>query len=380
MSSPAAPSTHTPRVDQLHQLVAQRALSALICSAPETIAYVGGTFIATQTLVPDRLAFLIATRDGSMSLFVCNVEEALVRAESFIERIDTYVEFQQEPILALIDVLQRSGSTSGRIGVQASRLSGRSLDLLRLGLPRAEFIPLDEEIAATQLIKEPHEVEALASAAGTIENAIQAAVRMAEPGINERVLAAAIVKTIVDAGGIPMLVELGSGERGLLVHVEPADRIMQPGELFHLDITARFSSGFIGDIARTGVVGQPSADQDGFFAGVRDAERAVFELVEPGRPARDLYLGCKREFERRSLPFWPPHIGHGLGIGLHEEPLLHEANETALSEGMVLSIEPCLIIEERRELYAVEDLVLVTSDGHRLLSTPQDHLLRLPRP
>ena len=47
---------------------------------------------------------------------------------------------------------------------------------------------------------------------------------------------------------------------------------------------------------------------------------------------------------------------------------------------MVLSIEPCLVIDDRRELYTVEDLVLVTSDGHRLLSIPQDGLLYLPPP
>jgi len=196
----------------------------------------------------------------------------------------------------------------------------------------------------------------------------------------ERALAAAIVGSVVEAGGVPMIVELGSGERGLLVHVEPEDRVMQPGELFHLDITARFASGFLGDIARTGVVGEPSADQERLFAGIHDAQLAVFELVEPGRSARDLYRRCRLEFERRSLPFWPPHIGHGIGIGLHEEPLLHDANVTALAEGMVLSIEPALVVEERRELYAVEDLVLVTSDGHRLLSAPQDRLLTLPAP
>jgi Xaa-Pro aminopeptidase len=378
--STGAPERLTARVDQLHQLVVERDLSALVCSAPETIAYVSGTYITTQGLVPDRLAFLIATRDSRMSLLVCNIEEALVRAESWVEYIDCYVEFERDPTLALIDVLERSGSGSGRIGVQAGRLSGRSLDRLRRELPRAEFLPLDADIAAIQLTKEPDEIEALAAAAGTIQRAIEGAVGTADPGISERGLAVAIINVIAEAGGIPMILELGAGERGVLVHVEPTDRVMQPGELFHVDIAARFPSGFIGDIARTGVVGEPSADQEILFAELRDAQRAVFELVQPGRPARDLYRRCRQEFERRSLPFWPPHIGHGLGIGLHEEPLLHEANGTALIEGMVLSIEPCLVIDDRRELYTVEDLVLVTSDGHRLLSIPQDGLLSLPPP
>ena len=126
MISTGAPERLTARGDRLHQLVVERDLSALVCSAPETIAYVAGTYITTQGLVPDRLAFLIATRDSRMSLLVCNIEEALVRAESWVEYIDCYVEFERDPTLALIDVLERSGSGSGRIGVQAGRLSGRS--------------------------------------------------------------------------------------------------------------------------------------------------------------------------------------------------------------------------------------------------------------
>jgi Xaa-Pro aminopeptidase len=380
MISTGASERLTARVGQLHRLVVERDLSALVCSAPETIAYVAGTYIATQTLVPDRFAFLIVTRNRRVSLLVCNIEEALVRAESWIEHIDSYVEFERDPSLALIDVLERNDPGSGRVGVQAGRLSARCLDLLRRELPRAEFLPLDADIAAIQFTKEPREIEALAAAAGTIQRAIEDAVGTADPGITERGLAVTIMNVIAEAGGVPMLLELGSGERGLLVHVEPADRVMQLGELFHVDIAARFPSGFIGDIARSGVVGQPSADQEALFAGLREAQLAVFELVQPGRPARDLYRRCRQEFERRSLPFWPPHIGHGLGIGLHEEPLLHEANETPLDEGMVLSIEPCLAIEERRELYAIEDLVLVTSEGHELLSTPPDRLLSLSPP
>ncbi len=147
------------------------------------------------------------------------------------------------------------------------------------------------------------------------------------------------------------------------------------GELFHLDVMARFASGFVGDIARTGVVGEPSSEQRALFVALRDVQAAIFNLVEPGRPARELFVHCRREFERRSLPFWPPHIGHGLGVGLHEEPHLHGANPMTLKEGMVLSIEPCLVMEERCELYVVEDLVLVTGAGHKLLSSPQDELL-----
>ena len=127
MTTAAASAGLVARLHRLHELVATRELSAVVCSAPETIAYLGGAYIATQTLVPDRLAFLVASRDGRTSLLVCNVEEGLVRARSPLEDIDHYVEFEQDPTAALIELLESGGSSSGRIGIQAAKSAIRSV-------------------------------------------------------------------------------------------------------------------------------------------------------------------------------------------------------------------------------------------------------------
>ena len=85
----------------------------------------------------------------------------------------------------------------------------------------------------------------------------------------------------------------------------------------------------------------------------------------------------RKEFERRRMDFIMPHIGHGIGIGIHEFPLLQPSNDTPLEPGMVVTIEPMYRDYDRGECYHVEDLVLVTEYGHRLLTQPQERLLRV---
>ena len=66
-----------------------------------------------------------------------------------------------------------------------------------------------------------------------------------------------------------------------------------------------------------------------------------------------------------------------MGIGLHEFPMLEPGNDIELKAGMVLNIEPMVVLEARQEAYHTEDLAEVTAHGPRLLTPPQQRLLRI---
>ena len=61
------------------------------------------------------------------------------------------------------------------------------------------------------------------------------------------------------------------------------------------------------------------------------------------------------------------HIGHGIGLGLHEHPMLNPAADEVLAPGMVLCIEPAHYDEDVAG-YHIEDLVVVTEDGAEVLT------------
>ena len=179
------------------------------------------------------------------------------------------------------------------------------------------------------------------------------------------------------AGGVPTFLVFATGERTLQAHPEAASAPFEPGSLWRIDVGARFDNVINSDLARTGVVGEPSPEQEDILTALRACQSAGYAAIEPGRPAKDVFEAVKAEFGRQGIDFWMPHVGHGLGIGLHEAPLLEPRNETPLETGMVLNVEPMARIHDRNECYHVEDLAEVTEDGFRLLTKPQDSLIRI---
>jgi Xaa-Pro aminopeptidase len=125
------------------------------------------------------------------------------------------------------------------------------------------------------------------------------------------------------------------------------------------------------------VVGEPTSEQEEIMVKLRATQDAGFAAIEPGRPASEVFEAVRAEFARQGLPFFMPHIGHGLGIGLHEFPMLEPQNHTPLEVGMVLNVEPMVVFRDQAECYHTEDLALVTPDGRELLTKPQDALIRI---
>lgn len=81
-------------------------------------------------------------------------------------------------------------------------------------------------------------------------------------------------------------------------------------------------------------------------------------MFAPGVTAKELYTLCKDKCTALGLNFACPHIGHSLGIGLHEFPMLSPKEDFALEENMVFNIEP--IIRQNGRMFHQEDLVQVT--------------------
>jgi Xaa-Pro aminopeptidase len=163
----------------------------------------------------------------------------------------------------------------------------------------------------------------------------------------------------------------------MLAHPEGAGTPLQAGQVWRTDVGARFEGGILSDIARCGVVGPPDAAQRAAFALLRDAQRAAFAAIAPGRRAADVYLAARECLRAGGHDLEIPHVGHGIGIGPHEAPILHPGNEHPLLPGMVINVEPILFHQDRREAYHTEDLVLVTDDGCLPLTTPQAELLEV---
>src|SRR5450759_1962430 len=360
MSSTLSRTTTATKIERLRRLMESRGLDAIVVSSYQNVSYFGGTTVMTQVNLPDRLGFLIARRDGAATLLFCNIEISQVRTQTDIEDIREYVEFAQDPTAELAKLLRKLGLSGASVGLDARRLPAASMATLQAELPGLEVVPIDDEIELAQSVKEPGEIETLERAAKATLAALEDGIKRLPPGCTERQASSRIYLNLMEIGGMPLFMVFASGDRTMQAHPESLSVPMLRGTIWRIDFGARFAGGINSDLARTGVVGEPTAEQEATLKALRATQDAGFKAIEPGRPAKEVFFAVRDEFKRQGLPFSMPHIGHGMGIGLHEFPMLQPACDIRLEVGMVLNIEPMTLLAERAEGYHTEDLAAVT--------------------
>ncbi|MCR4397963.1 MAG: Xaa-Pro peptidase family protein [Firmicutes bacterium] len=343
-------------------------LDAAVAVSPENFYYTTGSYLVTQRSLRERLAMAVFPGAGEPAVIVCGIEESFTRQTSRHPDIRTYVEFAENPVEVLGEVLREKGVSRGRVGIETHYLSWHYALALQRACPDAEFVDCSELFFGLRARKLPHEVERLEFAARSTLAAMQAGMQSLRPGDRERDLAARLKHQLIDSGAdeVGFLV-LGTGPRSSIAHPIPGETPFRSGDAIKIDMGGLYG-GYYSDVARTFGFGRPDPRKKDRYRRLAEIHRSVIDLVRVGARFCDLFEFCKGQFARHGLSFHMPHIGHGLGVELHERPVVEPTNTGLVEEGMVINIEPIFFDPEDGSGYHIEDLVLVTAQGPRVLT------------
>lgn len=167
-----------------------------------------------------------------------------------------------------------------------------------------------------------------------------------------------------------------SGKNSSLPHGVPTNKVVEQGDFITMDFGA-VVNGYRSDMTRTVAVGTVSDEQKRVYDTVLAAQNAAFDAILPGatccdvdKAARDLidiagYNGC-----------FGHGLGHSVGIDIHENPSFSPRCKTVLKEGMIMTVEPGIYLENRFGV-RIEDMVCITSDGFENLTKSEKNLIIL---
>ncbi len=348
-------------------------LDAFVAHSYVNVSYLSKANIFTQKLIPDRLALILWPRDSEPVLILCSIEEVAARRDSLISDIRTYVEHKESPIKVLAETVRERKLGEKRIGFEENALTANYYnELLRL-LPEANFVGCDKDLARMRMVKDDHEIQHIKEITLITDRAIAAACRSAQPGTSEREIAHCLREFLYENGAVEishMIVSVGDNVRD--VHHLPGDARVRKGDSVHVDAGAKFGN-YFSDLGRMAVVGAPTQEQLESYRLVWESVQNIIDGTRPGVRAKDLYAIYKTDSMRHKLfdERLCPHVGHGLGVELHEAPILEPLNEEELRPGMVLAIE----VAHRAlsgHIYHTEDLVYVTGKGSEVISRSRD--------
>ena len=239
-------------------------------------------------------------------------------------------------------------------------------------------------IAEMRMIKDAGEVERIRASASMLTEVAESAFRAVQPGVSELKVARLINESLSRVGFDRVAFDtiVASGPNSALPHHHPGKRCFEVGDLVVLDFGGVLD-GYCCDLTRTVSVGQPGPEAKRVYSAVHAAQQAAIQMVRPNVSTVDVDSAARLVLQSNGLGEAFSHgTGHGLGLEVHELPRVtkvhSDANklEVLLKPGMVFTIEPGAYIPGWGGV-RIEDDVLVTNDGHSMLTAVTRDLINL---
>lgn len=245
--------------------------------------------------------------------------------------------------------------------------------LRRSGL---ELLPTTGVVLCLRAVKEPAELETIRRAARILSDVYERLAHEDVVGRTERELAWWFEQAVREEGAhelaFPAIV--ASGPNAALPHHHAGDRKIEAGDVVLVDAGAQLD-GYCSDCTRTFATGPLPEELRRAYATCRAAQEAALAAVAVDADAKDLDAIAAREVSAGG--FEVRHgLGHGVGLEVHELPVLRPEAEGSLAAGNVVTIEPGTYLPGLGGV-RIEDLVIVTDDGPEVLTSFTKELLTL---
>jgi Xaa-Pro aminopeptidase len=285
--------------------------------------------------------------------------------------------WEREIVQELLEAAAKGLPTDGplRLGFDDDHMSVKQhTRLSRLVPDTVELVPAGGLIEDLRMIKDAEEIERIRAAALLADAALEVVLGRGLAGRTERDVALDLETELrrMGAQGASFPSIIASGAHGALPHAVPRDVEIAEGVLVTIDWGAQLD-GYASDCTRTYATGAISDRDRDVYELVQRAQAAGLAAVRPGPAGKEVDAVARAIIDEAGHAEHFGHgLGHGVGMEVHEGPRLSRQGDLALAAGQVVTVEPGVYLPGEVGV-RIEDLVVVTEDGHDVLSTlPKD--------
>ena len=217
------------------------------------------------------------------------------------------------------------------------------------------------------IIKTKEEIEKLKKAAILGDNCFEYICSIIKPGMTEIEIAKKIDDFFMNNGatGTSFDTIVGAGKNSAQIHSTPTNYIIQEKDIILFDFGCVLD-GYCSDMSRTVFVGGITDKQKEIYNLVKEAHKNAVNKVQINDLAK-VVDGYGRSNIQNAGYDYAHALGHGVGVEVHEAPLISYRSEDILKENMVFTIEPGIYLENEFGV-RIEDTGILTKDGMELFS------------
>jgi len=343
-----------------------RGVDAMLVTDIRNIRYLtgftGGS--ACLAVTPRRLTLVTDARYADRAQAVLTAAEVPARIEITRDR-------QREAVVAAVGNARRVALEADTITWSTQRLYANEW------LPGRELVPTAGLVERLRFVKDEGELARMRAAAAMADRVLTDLKSTLDEGPTEQDFRDLLDDQMRLLGSeepaFPTIV--ASGPNAALPRPRASHRVIAEGDLVVIDFGGTVD-GYRSDLSRTFMVGDVPRDVRALYDLVLEAQSAAVEGVHDGAAAADVDGACRSIAEAAGRGGQFTHsTGHGVGLVIHEHPLLSRTSADILSTGEVLTVEPGVYVPGIGGV-RIEDLVTVTARGCELLT----HTTKTPAP
>jgi Xaa-Pro aminopeptidase len=269
-----------------------------------------------------------------------------------------------------VDHMKKAGMNPKRIATEFGFLPYDASQVLRAAFPNADWVDALYVMERQRLKKSAAELKMLKFASEAVLDAMMATIVKTKPGTTK----ADTVETLRREETLRGLTfEYCLITAGTSLNRAPSDQRWEKGDIMSIDSGGNYH-GYIGDICRMAIQGEPDAELNELLAEVESVQRAAFKAVKSGALGSDIYAAAKPLVAKSKHHNHMEFLAHGLGLVSLEAPRLtdrgpvpYPADDAGipLEEGAVISVETT-VLHPSRGFIKLEDTVVVTDKGHEV--------------
>jgi Xaa-Pro aminopeptidase len=350
---------HLHRREKLRRLVRKIEVQALLVTNESNVTYLTGfTGDSSSLWVPasGRDILLTDTRYTTQLADECPGLELVVRNAS------------QTPLDPVVRVIKKCKVAN--VGIESDTMTVGLAAKIIEKLPKVTLVRTESLVEDLRAIKDTREIDEIRQAIWYAQRGFEILRASLRPEQTEREIANQLEFNLRKLGAracaFPPIV--GVGPRAALPHGRPSE--VRIGESDHVLIDwGALGRLYRSDLTRVLVTARISPKLQRVYGVVLKAQQAGIDAIRPGAIAKDVDAAARKVIADAGFTRYFGHgLGHGIGLDIHEAPALRPTSDTVLQPGMVITVEPGIYIPDWGGV-RIEDNVLVTKDGHEVLTS-----------
>ncbi len=267
-----------------------------------------------------------------------------------------------------VEHLAKIGAGGARIGIEPGFLPADAQAVLAARLGGARFVDATGVLERLRAVKTPAELAKLRQGSELITDSMLATIAWAREGTTKSEIIERLRREEVGRGlhFDYCLLTLGASHNRA-----PSDQAWAAGEVMSIDSGGNLD-GYIGDLARMGLLGEPDAELEDLLAEVEAVQQAAFSKVRAGAPGGEVGARALEVMAAGPSGGFSEFFVHGMGLISHEAPFLMRNRmydpvdaDRPLEAGMVISVETTML-HPRRGYIKLEDTLAVTAGGYEM--------------